>query len=242
MEDIYEIAISLRKKLYFFILLFFSTFIVSFQFTGSFISTIKEDLLPEGAKLVYISPLEVMLLKVKISLFLGLFVLLPVIIFFIVRFFVRKEQIRINVNKKWIAVSLIFAIIAFIAGVSYAYYIMLPLFINYLYLNASASGAVATYSIFSFISFAAQASLIFGAVFETPLLLTILTRLNVVQYATLVKYRKHIYILCLIVGAIITPPDVISQAMVGVPLVIFFELSLIIVRFTGGRKKEIKVV
>jgi sec-independent protein translocase protein TatC len=47
-------------------------------------------------------------------------------------------------------------------------------------------------------------------------------------------------VLCLVVGAVITPPDVISQVMVGIPLIIFFELSLVIVRFAGGNKKENK--
>lgn len=238
MEDIYVIAASLRKKLYFLVLLFFATFMLSFQVTGSLISKVKEDLLPEGAKLVYISPLEVMLLKMKIALFIGIFVLLPFLIFFVLRSIVKKKKIEIKVNKAWVAISLILAIMAFIAGVFYAYYIMLPLFINYLYLNASLSGVNATYSIFNFISFAVQASLIFGAIFETPLLLTLLTRLNIVQYSTLVRFRKHIYVFCLVIGAVITPPDVISQMMVGIPLLVFFELSLIIVRFAGGSKKE----
>ncbi len=210
---------------------------ISFQLAGSVISTIKEDLLPEGAKLVYVSPLEVMLLKMKISLVIGLFVLLPMVMFLVIKYLLKKNAINVNINKKMVAVSSIFAVIAFLAGASYAYYMMLPLFINYLYLNAAASGVVATYSIFSFISFAVQASLIFGVVFETPLVLTLLTRFNIVQYGTLLKYRKHIYVLCLVVGAVITPPDIISQAMVGIPLVVFFELSLVIVRFAGGTKK-----
>ncbi|WP_406661619.1 twin-arginine translocase subunit TatC [Methanolobus sp. ZRKC3] len=240
MEDLGIIASSLRKKLLLFMLVFFAAFMTAFQLAGSLIATIKEDLLPEGAKLVYVSPLEVMLLKMKIAVIIGIFVMLPMVLFFAVRPLLKKSKIPITVNKKWVFVSFILAIIAFLAGASYAYFIMLPLFINYLFLNASASGVVATYSIFSFISFAVQASLIFGLVFETPLVLTILTRLNVVQYSTLIKYRKHIYVLCLVVGAVITPPDVISQLMVGIPLLFFFELSLIIVRFAGGKKKESK--
>jgi len=236
-EDISAIASLLRKKLFLFIFIFFTAFMISFQLAGSVISTIKEDLLPEGAKLVYVSPLEVMLLKMKISLVIGLFVLLPMVVFLVIKYLLKKNAINVNINKKMVAVSSTFAVIAFLAGASYAYYMMLPLFINYLYLNAAASGVVATYSIFSFISFAVQASLIFGVVFETPLVLTLLTRFNIVQYGTLLKYRKHIYVLCLVVGAVITPPDIISQAMVGIPLVVFFELSLVIVRFAGGTKK-----
>ncbi|SFM30258.1 sec-independent protein translocase protein TatC [Methanolobus profundi] len=239
MEDISVIIVSLKKKLALLLSLFFVVFMVSFQFAGLVISTIKDDLLPEGAKLVYVSPLEIMLLKMKIALFIGLFFIIPFILIFAVKALMKRNMVTIKVKKGPLFVVSVVALISFLAGVSYAYFIMLPLFIDYLYLNAAASGVVATYSIFSFISFAVQASLIFGLVFETPLVLTTLTRLDIVQYQTLVTYRKHIYVICLIIGAVITPPDIVSQMMVGIPLLIFFELSLIIVRIVGkGKKKD----
>lgn len=233
-EDMNIIAAEMRKKLYLFIIVFFTTFSVSFQFANPLIRTIKEDLLPEGAKLVYVSPLEVILLKIKIAFVIGLFALLPLVLFFVIRPLIKNRNIQIS--KRWLTISAFFAIALFFTGVAYAYYIMLPLFINYLYLNASTSGVIATYSIFSFISFAVQASFIFGIVFETPLFLTLLTRSGIVQYKVLLEYRKHVYVFCLIAGAIITPPDIISQIMVGIPLIIFFELSLLIVRYTGGNR------
>jgi sec-independent protein translocase protein TatC len=240
MEDIGVVIVSLKKKLAIFLSLFFVAFMVSFQFAGLLISTIKDDLLPEGAKLVYVSPLEIMLLKMKIAFFIGLFFVLPFILLFAARALLKRKMIKINIRKGSLFIVSVIVLVSFLAGASYAYFIMLPLFINYLYLNAAASGVVATYSIFSFISFAVQASIIFGFVFETPLVLTTLTHFDIVQYQTLVTYRKHIYVLCLIVGAVITPPDIISQMMVGIPLLVFFELSLLIVRITGAGKKKNK--
>jgi sec-independent protein translocase protein TatC len=240
MEDIGVVIVSLKKKLAIFLSLFFVAFMVSFQFAGLLISTIKDDLLPEGAKLVYVSPLEIMLLKMKIAFFIGLFFVLPFILLFAARALLKRKMIKINIRKGSLFIVSVIVLVSFLAGASYAYFIMLPLFINYLYLNAAASGVVATYSIFSFISFAVQASIIFGFVFETPLVLTMLTHFDIVQYQTLVTYRKHIYVLCLIVGAVITPPDIISQMMVGIPLLVFFELSLLIVRIAGAGKKKNK--
>jgi len=233
-EDMNIIAAEMRKKLYLFIIVLFTTFSVSFQFTNPLIRKIKEELLPEGAKLVYVSPLEVILLKIKIALVIGLIALLPLVLFFVIRPLIKNRNIQIS--KRGLTISAFFALALFVTGVAYAYYIMLPLFINYLYLNASTSGVIATYSIFSFISFAVQASFIFGIVFETPLFLTLLTRSGIVQYEVLLEYRKHVYVFCLVAGAIITPPDMISQIMVGIPLIIFFELSLLIVRYTGGNR------
>jgi sec-independent protein translocase protein TatC len=118
---------------------------------------------------------------------------------------------------------------------------MLPIFLKFLYLDAAESGVTATYSIFKFISFIATTVAIFGLVFELPIVLTFLTRNGFVQYKTLVTYRKHIYVLTLLVAAFVTPgTDIFSQMMVAVPMVIFFEISLIIVRIIGVKNRASK--
>lgn len=228
---------ALRKKIAYIAIVFLACSITSFQFVGSMIGRINNDLLPEGALIVYISPLEVIILKIKLALILGLLFTLPLIIYFIGRVIFKKVEVERNfqISRFWICTSIIVAFIAFLLGASYAYFLMLPLFINYLYLSASASSVSATYSIFKFVSFAVEATIIFGLIFELPILLTILNRYGLVQHQTLVAYRKHIYVLFLIAGAAITPPDVISQIMVAVPLIILFEISLVIMRIIDRR-------
>lgn len=96
----------------------------------------------------------------------------------------------------------------------------------------------ATYSIFKFISFIATTVAIFGLVFELPIVLTFLTRNGFVQYSTLVTYRKHIYVFIMVIAAIVTPgTDIFSQMMVAVPMVIFFEISMVIVKVIGVKNK-----
>lgn len=239
MGDVSAILASLRKKFILLMSVFFIAFCLFFQIAGTVINSIKIDLLPEGAKLVYVSPLEIMLLKMKIALILSLFTVLPIILYMAIKVLLQRKMIKINIDSKfWVLISLIM-LITFVGGVCYAYFFMLPLFIDYLYVDASASGVVATYSIFSFISFAVQTSIIFGFVFETPIVLFLLNRFGLVQYSTLISYRKHIYIICLVVSAFITPsPDVFSMVMVSIPLIALFELSLLIVRISNiGQKK-----
>jgi len=240
MEDLSTIVIEIKNKIVYIGLAFLLSVTVSLQFTGPLIERMKSDLLPEGAKIVYISPLEVMMLKLKIALILGFFIIIPFVAFFIIRAVLKKLRIEkpIQINRFWVIVTSFAIILMFLLGASYAYFIMLPLFLKYLYLNAASSGIVATYSIFKFISFAAAATIIFGLVFELPIVMLFLTKSGIVQYKTFVEYRKHMYVLFLVVGAFITPPDVISQVMVGVPLIIFFEISLLIVRIMGGNSKQ----
>ena len=244
MEDLSTIVNEIKKKIVYIGLAFLLSITVSLQFTGPLIERMKSDLLPQGAKIVYISPLEVMMLKIKIALILGFFITIPFVAFFVIRAILKKLKIErpIKINRLWLVATSFAIILMFLLGASYAYFIMLPLFLKYLYLNAASSGIVATYSIFKFISFAAAATVIFGLVFELPIVMLFLTKSGIVQYKTFVEYRKHMYVLFLVVGAFITPPDVISQVMIGVPLIIFFEISLFIVRIMdrSSKKKEAK--
>jgi sec-independent protein translocase protein TatC len=235
-ENLSVILLTLRNKLLVIAGVLITGIILSFQFTGPLIERMKEDLLPEGAKLIYITPLEVMMLQLKLSVIIGLLITLPLIAFYTYRAISRRYSIRvpISIGKGQIVVLGISAIIMFILGASYAYFFMLPLFLKYLYMDAAGSGVTATYSIFKFISFVATGTAMFGLVFELPIILTFLTRNGFVKYRTLVTYRRHLYVLIMIIAATITPgADVFSQVMLAVPMVIFFELSLIIVRILG---------
>ncbi|AKB79211.1 Twin-arginine translocation protein TatC [Methanosarcina horonobensis HB-1 = JCM 15518] len=238
-ENLSVILLTLRKKLTVVAAVLFAGVALSFQFTGPLIERMKEDLLPEGAKLVYVSPLEVMMLKLKLSFIIGLLLALPFIAFYAYRAVSRRFSFRnpIRIGKSQAVLLSGAALIMFVLGASYAYFFMLPLFLDYLYLNAAGSGVTATYSIFKFISFAAAGTALFGLIFELPIVLTFLTRNGFIQYSTLVTYRKHIYIVFLFAGAVITPPDVLSQVMVAVPMIVFFEISMVIVRVLGVKDK-----
>lgn len=238
-ENLSVILLTLRNKLLVIIGVLITGIIISFQFTGPLIERMKVDLLPEGAKLVYLSPLEVMMLELKLSIIIGVLLTLPIIAFYAYRAISKQYSIKVPVSigkGQFIFLSLA-VIVMFILGASYAYFIMLPLFLKYLYTDAAGSGVTATYSIFKFISFAASGTAMFGLIFELPIVLTFLTRNGYVKYSTLATYRKHIYILFLVAGAIITPPDVFSQIMVAVPMVVFFEISMVVVRLVGVKNR-----
>jgi len=235
-ESLSAILLTLRNKLLIIAAVLFTGIIVSFQFTGPLIGRMKTDLLPEGAKLVYVSPLEVMMLQLKLSIIIGLLVTTPIIVFYVYRAITRRyaAKIPVSIGKVQLVFLSLATIVMFILGASYAYFLMLPLFLKYLYIDAAEAGVTATYSIFKFISFAAITTASFGLIFELPIVLTFLTRNGYVKYSTLVTYRKHIYVLLMIAAAVITPgADVFSQMMVAVPMAVFFELSMIIVRILG---------
>jgi sec-independent protein translocase protein TatC len=238
-ENLSVILLALRKKLFVIATVLCTGVVISLQFTSPLINRMKHDLLPEGAKLVYLSPLEVMMLQLKISMIIGLLITLPFIVFYIYRTISKRYSVRIPYSRKGQFLLLSVAILSmFILGASYSYFFMLPLFLKFLYIDAAASGVTATYSIFNFISFIATTTAIFGLVFELPIILTILIRNGFVKYDTLVTYRKHIYVIILVIAMLITPgTDVFSQMMFAVPMTIFFEISMLIVKIIGVKNK-----
>ena len=166
---------------------------ISFTFiTDAIINKIKIDLLPKGAHIIYQYPLEPLILKLKISLYLGIAASLPYIAKVVYETLKSRTDLLNNFNvskSKWIS-YLIVSVILFCLGLSYGYFIMLPIFLQFLYQLAVQQGALAYYSIAEFVTFVVLMLVVFGFVFELPLVLYILVSNNVINYSTLKYYRS----------------------------------------------------
>ena len=230
-ETAREITDVLKKRLGIILTVFAIGTAASFQITGGVLAHIIEHTKPAGASIIYLTPLEVVMLKLKMAMICGALLTLIVTSYFIYRAVVKHSKIKIR--RSSVIVTAVLAVILFGSGVLYAYF-LLPLFLDYLYQSAASTGAVATYSIREFISFVILIATIFGLSFELPLVMTVLVRSGLVRYRTFVDYRRHAYIGLLIAAALLTPPDVLSQIIIAVPLAILYEISLFVVRFTGG--------
>ncbi len=238
-REIAEVLLGLRRKLIKIVAIIVSVWAISFTFvTDAIINKIKTDLLPKGAHMIYQYPLEPLILKLKISLYLGIAVALPYIVKVVYETLKSRTDLLNNLEfpKSRLIAYLVVATVLFCLGVSYGYFIMLPIFMNFLYQLAVQQGALAYYSIAEFVTFVFLMLVIFGFVFEMPLILYILVSNNVVKYSTLKFYRRHFYVAFFIIGAVITPPDVFTQLMVAVPMIAFFEIGIIAIRIALGKR------
>ncbi len=241
-KEIAEILLGLRRKLMRIVAIIAGVWAISFTFiTDGIIEGIKSDLLPKGAHIVYQYPLEPLILKLKISLYLGIAVAMPYIVKVIYDTLKNRTELlnNLSISKSKAVVYLMVAIVLFSLGVAYGYFIMLPIFLKFLYQLAVQQGALAYYSIAEFVSFVVLMLVVFGFVFELPLILYILVSNGVVKYSTLTYYRRHFYVAFFVIGAVITPPDIFTQLMVAVPMIVFFEISLLTIRiFLRGKIYE----
>jgi len=197
---------------------------------------IKHDLLPEGAALIYISPVEVIMLKLKIALLTGIILATPVVCYYVYKALKERFGIRNPMKKSHLIILLSSAISLFITGISYAYFLMLPLVLSYLYYMSAAAGVTATWSINEFTFFVIIITLIIGISFELPVVLVFAVQSGLVQIDTLKGYRRYIYVAMFVLAALFTPPDVVSQLIVAFPLVIFYEIGIIVASIISKRR------
>lgn len=237
-EELGYITEELKKKLIQIIAVIFAGFVVSFQFLDPVLLKIKQDLLPEGATLIYISPVEVIMLKLKIAIVIGIILALPLVCYYVYKALKVRLGIRNPMKKSRLIILLTSAVILFISGACYSYFLMLPLVLSYLHYMSASAGVVATYSIYEFISFVITLTLVSGIAFEVPLFIVFAVQLGIVRIATLKEYRRYVIVVIFVLAAIFTPPDVVSQLMVAFPLIICYEIGIIVASIISKERGE----
>lgn len=186
--------------------------------------------------IVFLSPMEVLMLEFKMSLIFGVLIAFPLILFYAYRGVKGKLSsiTFIHEKKSLIVVTILSSIVLFLIGAGYSYYYMLPFFLNFIYQDAYNIGVNANFSVYEFISFIVMTTVILGAAFELPVVLTLLVHLGVTSRKTLAYYRRHAYIVLLIIAAWVTPdPTMFMQIMVALPFIALYEASLIVMKLTG---------
>lgn len=240
LQDIGALVARFKKGILYLVLYVLVVSVIVFPFTGEVILRMTRDLLPRQQfqgqvwQLIQTSPLELMMLELKMSFAIGFIAALPILFFYAYRFLAGRHIVgRFRIRGRSILMVTAIALALFAVGCAYSYLLMLPLVFKYL-MDAALSAEVAnSWRVSDFINFAMLTTLTFGLVFELPLVMTALARAHIVPIAIFKKYRRHMWVIILIVAALVTSPDILTQVMVGVPLIIFYELSLLILRFTA---------
>ena len=119
-----------------------------------------------------------------------------------------------------------FSSLLFLTGVTFGYYVIAPLSINFLGSYQVSQTVANQISLTSFVSTVTTISLANGIIFELPILVYFLTKIGLLTPQFMRTYRRHAMVITLILSAIITPPDITSQILVSFPLIILYEISI----------------
>lgn len=193
-------------------------------------------------KLVVLSPLDPFFAYLKVGLVVGLFLACPVWLFQIWQFVAPGLYRR---EKQLVVPLVISASTLFIAGGLFAYYVMFPIMFDVLVNQMMPASLEGTFTVDNYLSILFQMTLAFGVVFETPLIIAMLAAIGLVTAEGLRRWRKYAIVLAFVIGAVLTPADPISQTLMSVPLVIFYELGILAAAVVGKKRaaaREAEVV
>jgi len=186
----------------------------------------------EGLQLIYLSPPEAFMANLKLAIFSGLVVSLPVILHQVLAYIfpglTRNE-------KKFFVVVLLGIVVLFSAGIVFAYQVVFPFTLRF-FLQFADARLDPQFTITEYIQFVISFHLAFGAVFQLPLLTWALGKMGLLTTQFLRRHRKIALLIMLVVSAVITPPDIISQVVMILPLAFLYELGIIMVLISERKR------
>ena len=238
-----EHLIELRRRLLYCIIAIALGFGVSMYFSESIFGFLAKPLLAAGqGKLVYTEIFEAFFVQVKVAFFASVMIAFPVIANqlwqFVAPGLYRKE-------KRALLPFLLATPVLFLMGAAMAYYIAIPMALHFLLGFDGMVGGVkreALPAIGNYLSFVMQFLFAFGLAFLLPVLLMLLERAGIVTRKQLIGARRYAIVAATAVAAVLTPPDLMSQVLLAVPLIILYELAIIGIWFTErSRSKQAAV-
>lgn len=179
---------------------------------------------PVGQKLIFLTPTGGFMIHVKLAVFAGLLIALPVVFYQIWRFVVPGLM---NKERRHVPIIVALSTICFFAGAFFCYFVVLKFGLRFL-LGFETADLAANITISDYLQFITMLILVFGMVFELPILAFFLTKIGLVTPAFLRHYRRHAIVLMVILSAIITPPDVFTQILLAGPLALLYEISILV--------------
>lgn len=191
-----------------------------------------KDVTMPALNLHFIGAPEVFLVKIKASFFAGAILAFPFILYQVWMFVAAGLK---NKERRTIRFFFPVALGLFALGLVVAYVIMLPMILYFLVV-VSAQGLQPTLVLSKYVSLVVAFCLAAGVVFEMPLVVFVLAKLGIVTPASLVRSRKYALLLMFVVAAMLTPPDVITQLMLALPMLVLYEIGIVFARFAAKRR------
>jgi len=186
----------------------------------------------EQLVLVFVSLPEAFLTDVKIAIITGLFASLPIIFQQLWSFVVPGLSKRERIGLFFLVTG---SIVFFTLGAAFAFCVILPFSVRF-FLEFSATDLQPMITFSGYVSFATRILLAFGVIFQLPLVVFILAKLGIISDQFLSRNRKNAIVPVFLIAAFLTPPDVISQVLLAVPLLALYEFSILMAKLAGKKK------
>jgi sec-independent protein translocase protein TatC len=183
------------------------------------------DVMPTGSGFIATSPLEAFLTYLKVALLSGVFLSSPFILYQVWRFVAPGLYLK---EKRVAATFVTFSSLFFVGGALFGYYVIFP--VGFRFFVSALAGTEIQFlpQMKDYLGFISKMLLTFGFVFEMPLILILLAKIGLVHREMLTRARRYVLVLMFLIAGMLTPgPDVLSQFLLAVPLLVLYELSVL---------------
>lgn len=218
-------------------LIFTFGFIVGYPLAGSALDWMigQTSLIPDDTTIIVLQPLELILLRLQIAGYLGITMVVMAMIWDAARLAGRVEVPDDFELPKLPKGALFRGLIALsvsiglaICGLIYAWEILIPFLLEYLQEDAASAGLEATWHLQAWIGFLLSLALGSALAFQVPLVVLVVLRGGLAEREMLTHYRRHLWFTSIVVGAMLSPPDPLSLALIAAPMIVLFEVALLI--------------
>jgi len=193
------------------------------------------DSLPAGGKMIVTDVTGSFFVPMKVTMLVAFIIALPVVIYQLWAFIAPGLYQH---ERKLVIPLVVSSYSLFIFGMAFAYFLVFPTVFNFMASYNAPLGAEMSTDIDKYLSFAMNTFLAFGLTFEVPVVVVVLVRMGMVPLAKLKEIRPYVIVGAFVISAVVTPPDVLSQLLLAVPMTLLYELGLLIARFYVPKPSE----
>ncbi len=212
---------------------FFGSYFFAEQIFDILIKPLQAEL-PPDSMFIFTGLPEAFFVYLKLSLFGGILLASPVLLWEVWCFVAPGLY---DQEKKYVYPFVIFSTVLFATGVSFGYFVVFPIAFKF-FMGYSSEIIKPLPSIKEYLNFSCKLLFAFGVVFELPLFTLFLAKIGLVNEKMLRSKRKFAILGIFAVAAILTPPDVVSQILMAIPLLVLYEISILVAKYFGKREEE----
>ncbi len=235
-QPLVQHLIELRDRLLKALLAIALVFVCLFYFANdiyTYVAAPLQKFLPESSSMIATEVASPFLTPFKLTLFVSVLVAIPFLLYQLWSF-IAPGLYR---NEKAIAVPmLVSSVLLFYAGMAFAYYVVFPLVFGF-FTSVGPEGVTVMTDIGKYLDFVLKLFFAFGLAFEIPVATVLLVWAGVISPEGLAKKRPYIVVGCFVMGMLLTPPDVISQSLLALPMWLLFEVGVFFGRLIARRKQ-----
>ncbi len=234
--DLQYHLIELRKRLIHYVLFVFILFFVCFYYANSLFLIVAKPLirvLPNQASMIAINITSPLITPLKLAFNVALLSSIPFLLFQMWRFIAPGLYLK---EKRLIFPLILSSLLMMFLGMAFCYYFVLPLLLVF-FAQSVPKTVLLMPDMASYLDFVSHMLFVFGLCFQVPIVCSFLVRIDCITRQTLIKARQYVIVIAFILGMVLTPPDVISQILLAIPIWALYELGILL---SPHKKLELK--